>query len=236
MKTWIQLFRFYRVVPPVPTLVWVLSLIVLAVCGGLAAVSPGVSSAPLPALLVLQIFAASSGVAGPARRGYYDALLSRGISRAQILCGHWLASAAPGAVCWVAVALLDWLTHHGDNPSRTAASGSLVALWLVSSLPWAATVALPRFTAAIAWLVVLVSMLTTLPSGQATLVAALDDRAAASLPAALAVLVYPMGLVGQTLSPTQWAVVTPALMLSALAHAAAFLWFTRADIPLEASQ
>ena len=235
MTTWIRLFRFYRVVPPVPTLVWVLSLIVLAVCGVCAAVSSGMSPAPLPALLVLQIFAASSGVAGPARRGYYDTLLTRGIGRTQILCGHWLASAAPGAVCWVAVALIEWLTHHGDSPPRTAASGSLIALWLASSLPWAGTVALPRFAAAIAWLVVLVSMLTPLPSGQATLVAALDDRAA-WLPAAVAVLVYPMGLVGQSLSPAQWTVVAPALVLSALAPAAAFFWFTHVDIPLEASQ
>ena len=233
MRSWMLLFRFYRIVPPVPRLVWALALSVLAVCATLAVVSAGVPSAPLPTLLVLQIFAASSGVAGPARRGYYDALLSRGIGRAQILCGHWLASAAPGAVCWAAVALLDRLTPYGDGHNRAMASGSLVALWLASSLPWAATVALPRFAAAIAWLVVLVSMLTTLPSGQATLVAALDDL---SVPAAIAVFVYPIGLVGQTLTPDQWTIVAPALVLSAAAPAGAFLWFTRTDIPLEASQ
>jgi hypothetical protein len=232
---WILILRFYRIVAPVPALVSAMTLTVLAVCAVLAIVAPGATSAPLPALLVLQIFAASSGVVGPARRGYYDALLSRGVGRAQILWGHWLASTGPGVVCWAAVALLDQLTHRGDGHARALAPGTLVALWLASSVPWAATVALPRFAAAIAWLVVLVTTLTTLPSGQATLVAALDDRAA-SWPATMAALVYPMGLVGRTLSPAQWTAVAPALVLSVAAPAAAFLWFTRADIPLEASQ
>lgn len=235
MSTWILLFRFYRIVAPVPTLVSALALAVLGVCAGLAVVAPEATSAPLAALLVLQIFAASSGVAGPARRGYYDALLSRGVGRAQLLCGHWLASTAPGAICWAAVALLDQLTHRGDGIARAGAPGSLVALWLASSVPWAATVALPRFAAAIAWLVVLVTMLTTLPSGQAALVAALDDPAVAWW-AAAATVVYPMGLVGRILSPAQWAMVAPALVLSVAAPAAAFAWFTRADMPLEASQ
>jgi hypothetical protein len=133
------------------------------------------------------------------------------------------------------VALLDGLTPYGDGHNPAMASGSLVALWLASSLPWAATVALPRFAAAIAWLVVLVTMLTTLPSGQAALVAALDDPAVAWW-AAAATVVYPMGLVGRILSPAQWEMVAPALVLSVAAPAAAFAWFARADMPLEASQ
>ena len=235
MGTWTLLFRFYRIVAPVPAAVSALTLAVLAVYAALAVVQPAATTAPLAALLVLQIFAASSGVVGPARRGYYDALLSRGVGRAQILGGHWLASAAPGAVCWAAVALLDQLTHRGDGIARAAASGSLVALWLASSVPWAATVALPRFAAAIAWQVLLITMLTTLPSGQATLVAVLDDRAG-SVWTATAALIYPMGLVGRTLSAAQWTAVAPALVLSVMAPAAAFVWFIRADMPLEASQ
>lgn len=236
MGTWTLLFRFYRLVAPVPALVSWLALVVVATCAAFAVVAPHATSAPLASLLVLQIFAASSGVVGPARRGYYDPLLSRGLGRAQILWGHWLASAAPGAACWAVVALLDGWTTRGIDAPRAVASGSLVALWLASSLPWAATVALPRFAAAIAWLVVLVTLLTTLPSGQAALIAALDGGTASSSWAAVVALVYPMGLVGRTLSPAQWAVVAPGLALSVLAPAAAFVWFTRADIPLEASQ
>src|SRR5688572_2339643 len=69
------LFRFFRIVAPVPALVSGLAAAVLVACAGLALMAPHATSAPLPSLLVLQIFAASSGVVGPARRGYYDTLL-----------------------------------------------------------------------------------------------------------------------------------------------------------------
>lgn len=229
------LFRFFRIVAPVPTLVSGLAVAVLVACAGLALMAPHATSAPLPSLLVLQIFAASSGVVGPARRGYYDTLLSRGVGRAQILSGHWLASTAPGALCWGAVALLDRLATAADVTPRALTTGSLAALWLASSIPWAATVALPRFAAAIGWLVVLATTLTTLPSGQSSLVAALGGQATSHWSPVVA-LVYPMGLLGTTLSPAQWTIVAPALLLSVLAPASAFVWFTRADIPLEAAQ
>ena len=133
--------------------------------------APHATSAPLAALLVLQIFAASSGVVGPARRGYYDTLLSRGVGRAQIL---WRSLAGLDRA-WCPVlgrgrAARSVGASRRRDRARARASGSLVALWLASSMPWAATVALPRFAAAIAWLVVLVTTLTTLPSGQSTLV------------------------------------------------------------------
>ncbi len=125
-------------------------------------------------------------------------------------------------------------TSPEDTP-RALTSGSLVALWLVSSIPWATTVALPRFAAAIAWLVVLATTLTTWPSGQSALVSALDGQVASHWSPVVA-LIYPMGLLGATLSPAQWAIVRPALFVSVLAPALAFLWFIRADIPLEAAQ
>ena len=77
--------------------------------------------------------------------------------------------------------------------------------------------------------------LLQLPSGQSSLVAALDGHAASHWSPVVA-LIYPMGLLGTTLSPAQWAIVAPAFLLSVLAPASAFIWFTRADIPLEAAQ
>jgi hypothetical protein len=120
-------------------------------------------------------------------------------------------------------------------PSRALTSGSLVALWLASTLPWAATVGLPRFAAAIAWLVVLVTSLATVPLGQATLIAVVDGRRGEPW-AWVAALVYPMGLIGEPLTAGQWRMVWPGLVLSLSAPAAAFAWFCRADIPLEAAQ
>lgn len=235
MSTWVLLFKFYRIVAPVPPLVSRLAIAVVVTCAGLAVVEPAATSAPLATLLVLQIFAASTGVAGPARRGYYDALLARGVSRAQILCGHWLASAVPGAACWAVVAGLDWLVIGGEPGSRALTSGSVVALWLSSSIPWASTVMLPRFSAAIAWLVVLVTTLTMLPSGQTALITALGGVDVSPW-SGVAALVYPMGLLGRTLSPEQWTMLVPGLLVSVTGPAAAFVWFVRADIPLESSQ
>ena len=237
MYHWLLLVRFFRIVPPVPLLVTVFSGAALVIAAGLALMAPHATSAPLPTLLVLQIFAASSGAIGPARRGYYDALLSRGVGRAQLLWGHWMASLTPGAISWLVVAVLERLSAGAAGTSATSAlsSGSLVALWLASSLPWAGTVALPRFAAAIAWLVVLVATLTTIPAGQSRLVAALDGGESTAW-APLAAVVYPMGLIGRSLTAEQWMVVAPALLLSIVAPAAALTWFCHTDIPLEASQ
>lgn len=234
MYQWLLLVRFFRIVPPVPLLVTVFSGATLVVAAGLAVFAPYATSAPLPTLLVLQIFAASSGAIGPARRGYYDALLSRGVGRSQLLWGHWMASLAPGTICWLIVAVLEGLSTRAASPSALN-SGSLVALWLASSLPWAGTVALPRFAGAIAWLVVLVATLTTIQASQSRLLTALDGGDATGL-APLAVVVYPMGLIGRSLTAEQWLVVAPALLVSFVAPAAAICWFCRADIPLEASQ
>ena len=234
MYHWLLLVRFFRIVPPVPLLVTVFSGAALVTAAGLALMAPYATSAPLPTLLVLQIFAASSGAIGPARRGYYDALLSRGVGRAQLLWGHWMASLAPGTVGWLVVAVLESLST-GVGGTSALRSGRLVAFWRASSLPWAGTVALPRFAGAIAWLVVLVATLTTIPAGQSRLVAALDGGEAPAW-APLAAVVYPMGLIGRSLTAEQWVVVTPALVLSIAAPAAALAWFCRADIPLEASQ
>jgi hypothetical protein len=59
----------------------VLCLGAVAASTCLALTAPARTHETLPGLLVLQIFAASSGVLGAARRGYYDALLSRGVGR-----------------------------------------------------------------------------------------------------------------------------------------------------------
>ena len=230
----IYLVRFFRAVPPGPPLMGIAFTIATAMAATSVLTDPDSARRALTPLLLLQLFACSSGFMIPARRGHYDLLLTSGESRLTIASVHWMMSLLPGVSGWLIVSVVETLVRRGA-PATAMASGSVLAWVLVSTLPWAATVALPRFAAAITWLVVLVTMLTTLPSGQATLVAALDDGAAPAW-AAVAALVYPMGLLGRTLSPSQWAVVAPALVLSVVARAVAFVWFTRADIPLEASQ
>ena len=235
MASCVLVLRFFRVVPPVPRPLVVLCLAAVAASACLALTAPARTRETLPALLVLQIFAASSGVLGAARRGYYDALLSRGVGRVVLLVGHWTASIAPGVVCWLCVAGLDRMMNQVTGATGALATGSLVALWLASSLPWAVTVSLPRFAAGIGWLVGLATALSTIPAGQAALLAALQHPDLVPW-APLAPVVYPMGLLGLELTPHQWRMVLPGIIVSVLLCLATGAWFTRADLPLETSQ
>jgi hypothetical protein len=231
----VLLLRFFRIVPPVPRPLVVLCVVAVAASACLALTAPARTRETLPGLLVLQIFAASSGVLGAARRGYYDSLLSRGVGRTVLLLGHWTASIAPGLLCWLSVAALDRLVNHARGPEGALSTGSLVAFWLASTLPWAITAALPRFAAGIGWLVGLVTALSTIPTGQTALLAALRHPDVVPW-APLAPVVYPMGLLGVELTPHQWRMVWPGLALSLLLSTVTGAWFARVDLPLETSQ
>ena len=225
-------FTFFRVVPPVTRPI--AGCLWLAAAGGAAAISAGVAAgaAALTPLLVLQIFAASSGFDRSARRGYYDLLLSRGISPSGVLAAHWMASIAPGLAAWLAVAAVERLT--GTASPAALASGSLLALTLVSSLPWAITAPLPRFAAAIGWLVLLVTSLAVVPSGQANLLAALRAPHPSPL-GALALVVYPMGALGMPASRLPIGTVGPGLACALASVVIAMLWYGRRDTPLESA-
>lgn len=235
MASCVLLLRFFRVVPPVPRALVVLCAAAVVTSACLALTAPARTHETLPGLLVLQIFAASSGVLGAARRGYYDSLLSRGVGRGALLLGHWMASITPGLTCWLSVATLDRLVNQSTGSRGALSTGSLVAFWLVSSLPWAITVSLPRFAAGIGWLVGLVTALSTIPAGQAALLDAVRHPDGVAW-APLAPIVYPMGLLGLELTPLQWRMVLPGLVMSLLLSIATGAWFTRADLPLETSQ
>ncbi len=127
------------------------------------------------------------------------------------------------------------MVNQAAGATGALATGSVVAFWLASTLPWAVTVPLPRFPAGIGWLVGLATTLSTIPAGQAALLAAL--RHPHLVPwAPLAPVVYPMGLLGLELTPHQWRMVLPGLIASVLLSVATGLWFTRTDLPLETSQ
>ena len=225
-------FTFFRVVPPVTRPI--AGCLWLAAAGGAAAIVTGLASgeAALTPLLVLQIFAASSGFDRSARRGYYDLLLSRGISPSRVLAAHWVASVAPGLAAWLAVAAAERLT--GTAAPAALASGSLLALALVSSLPWAITAPLPRFAAAIGWLVLLVTSLAVVPSGQANLLAALRAPQPSPL-GALALVAYPMGALGMPASRLPLGTVGPGLTCALASVAVAMLWYRRRGTPLDSA-
>ena len=107
MATVLFLVAFFRAAPPVTRPI-VLALWASAAVGS-AAMAAGLvpGRTVLTPLLVLQIFAASSGFNLALRRGYYDLVLARGVPAPGLLAAHWAASIAPGIAIWLIVAALE---------------------------------------------------------------------------------------------------------------------------------
>jgi hypothetical protein len=181
-------------------------------------------------IVFLQMFAASTGFAVPARRGHYDLLLTSGAARLRIASTHLVLSIAPGIAAWLTLAFVELLVRGGE--SLALAPGSVMALLLVSTLAWAVTVPLPRLSGGIIWLLAIV-MLTGATDGWRAI--ALSDGPA-SPSGALVYALCPFLLAGRPLPwPAAW-VVMPAVVLSAVAVASAVAWVGRMDVALEASQ
>jgi hypothetical protein len=215
---WMGLLRFFRVMPPLPALLVgcvVFVVIVFAVAAILGMATPGSAMAPL---LFVQLFAAASGFGAPARRGHFDLLLTRGERRSLIAAAHWSSSTAPGVAAWLGMAGLELFLRSAPVAATT---GTAAAMVLVSTLPWAITAALPRFSGAIGWLLVLVTT-AAIPSSRAA-------------PAWLRFLVYPVEAVGRDVVATPLDVI-PALVLAGVATMSAVIWIDRMDVPLEAAQ
>ena len=106
---------------------------------------------------------------------------------------------------------------------------------LVSTLPWAITVRLPRFSGGIGWLLVLTLSTRVLSSGSVP-----DGHAAnevrQSIWSAWEFLVYPAVFVGHDLGVREGLIAAPALVLAMASMAAACWWVSRASVPLEAAQ
>src|SRR5688572_22739335 len=139
MTRLLYLCRFFVVVPPMPLLM--LGAFAVATLAAVAVILVDQSGAAgaLTPLLLLQLFGAASGFDVPARRGHYDLLLTHGVARRWIIVGHWLASIAPGLIGWVVVAVVLQAVRGHDDVSLFSA-GTLVAVALVSTIPWATTV------------------------------------------------------------------------------------------------
>jgi hypothetical protein len=225
------LVAFFRVVPPVPPLMTA-SLVVVAAAGVVAVVAdPGRAERAVFPLLLLQMFASSSGFALPARRGYYDLLLTRGIGRTTIALLHWVSAVSVGVCCWIALGIAERVS--GPAGGTVLAPGTAVAMTLVSVLPWALTVGLPRFSGAIAWLMA-TAALGTVPGTDPRLWIGGDEPA--SVAAAAGALLNPAMLVGRRVDDGTLAAAAPAIGVAAAAMALALRWIARAGFRLEAAQ
>ena len=197
---------------------------------------PDRASRALTPVLLLQLFACASGFDVPARRGHYDLLLTHGEPRRRLIVAHWGASAAPGVLCWMVVAVVRVLFGGGSERTVLLNTGTVAAMILVSTIPWAINVRLPRFSGAVGWLLTVATLSLASPELIAVDMGAPIDRAAEWMTAACAVLVYPPLSVGRDLQGRELLVVVPGLIFAGASWWIAFWSINRRDIPLEAAQ
>jgi hypothetical protein len=131
---------------------------IVGVGGWTTSVSPGELDSGLAMLLFSQMFLASSGFLVRARRGHFDPLLLGGGDRTRVLVWHWLVSIAPGVAAWICLAGAGYVL--GSPAAISALVGQRgVALFIVSSLAWAAGFMLTRGAAGVVWMAVLLGLL-----------------------------------------------------------------------------
>ena len=217
MTELIYLARYFQVVPPIPRLM-IASFMVLTLAGGLVTLvmAHDRAAAAVP-IVVLQAFSASTGFAVPARRGYYDLLLARGATPTRIAIVQWVVAVAPGLCSWAILAAIHAALDAGENPLLH--SGTAIAFLMVSTIPWAINVSLPRFSGAIGWLLLI----------------CLASTGGVIWPDTIDEVIFPVALVGSSLHARP-DVVTAAVLLSAVSMASALAWVRGADIRLESAQ
>jgi len=209
----LPLARFFIVVPVVPRAMLVAFGIATMVGGAALVINVEHGVRTLAPVLMLQLFAAASGFVVPARRGHYDLLLTRGDGRVAIAAMHWVMSVFPGVLSWFVLAAVE----RACGGERLVAGGTLLALFVVSTMPWSLTVPLPRLTGAIVWLLVFALAAAALPGR--------DASAAAML--------LPWALLGTSPHPAAAAIVVASIAATMIAS---FVWINRMDVPLESGQ
>ena len=140
-----------------PSATWTHAALAASVLIGAATiwVNPEGLDSALGGILLLQMFAASSGFTSSASRGYFDPLLTGGRSRRQVAGASLAASTLPGLAAWGMTAII----AAALGPAATAlAPHRFVAIVLVSTVSWAGGLALPRMAAGASWAFVLVAM------------------------------------------------------------------------------
>jgi hypothetical protein len=152
----ISAFRYFAAVSPPPMTLTVVFGALAVGAGALEAFDRGSSDWVLASIAVVQLFATSTGFTRHATRGHYDPVLI-GSSRSRVALAHFAVSAAPGTLAWIACgACQGFAARSLSVPALTPAG--LVALLLVSAVPWAATVRAAPFLGGALWLLLSVSL------------------------------------------------------------------------------
>jgi hypothetical protein len=124
----------------------------LAVAGvAIEFVNQGSSDFASASILLVQLFAVSTGFTRFASRGYYDPILVSGGGRLAVALAHFVVSALPGALAWVVVGVAQAVAAKSLAVLALRPAG-WAALLLVSTIPWALTLRLPPLSGGAIWL------------------------------------------------------------------------------------
>jgi hypothetical protein len=230
MRRLVASLHFFQIVPPAPRLMTASTGAIMLAAAAFVIAQPQRAADALAPLLATQVFAVSTGFTASARRGFYDFLLTAGVSRSGAALVQWATAVTPVVIGWFVLAALE--SARSGHPPTMLASGSVAAMFVVSTLPWALTVTLPRFAGAIGWVLLAVLATTLLPPDVGTV---WRDAHSSGWLDAWGFLIFPSRMAGRD-AAAYWAIVLPGLAVAALAMVAALLWIHRADIPLEAAQ
>ena len=132
----------------------------LAFAAYLAWSDPGGFDQAVAIALFLQMFSAATGYRDRLRKGHFDPVLSAGANRWCVACSHWLASTGLGLLVWFLLGLIALAGGTGHRPAAFTAPGIIVLLY-VSTVAWATTLALPRYSGAVLWLALLFGLAST---------------------------------------------------------------------------
>jgi hypothetical protein len=210
----VSALRFFMVAPlHSPHMLAALGTVLFAGCATLL-LDPAKGADVLAPVALLQMFAASSGFAIAARRGYADLLLTAGAGRINIALTHMALSVAPGLLVWMSLGLVEMVVARTMMP-RAFASGSIAYMVLVSALAWAISVPLPPLSGGLVWLLTIAVWFVAGDKGR---------------------FVCPFTFLGRDLSYAHAPGVFAATVVAAVAVAGAVIWVTRMDVPLESAQ
>lgn len=120
--------------------------------------NPSELDSALGLLLVLQMFLASTGFVSRASAGHFDAVLVEGRPRRSAALAHWAVSVGPGVAGWIVLAVTA-LALGGAHAVSAICGRRFVALAIVSNVAWIAGFRLPRHSAGVLWLALLVAVL-----------------------------------------------------------------------------
>jgi hypothetical protein len=109
--------------------------------------------------LFLQMFSAATGYRERLRRGHLDPVLAGCANRWRVAWSHWVASTGLGLLVWILLGLIALTTGTG-RPTPFTAPGIIVLVY-VSTVVWATTLALPRYSGAVLWLALVFGLAST---------------------------------------------------------------------------